>query len=112
MGNERSGNPNPSPRHRFAVGNTEQRRKQKGCRDRISKAFLEAFADDFEEHGVKAIVQLRKDDVASYVRVAVALQPKEIEHRHVLEGVDDAQIEAMIEDLQTSITERANRVQH
>lgn len=52
--------------------------KPKGARDRISKAFLYAFAADFEENGVDAIRRLRQEDVASYVKVAVALQPKDV----------------------------------
>jgi hypothetical protein len=41
------GNPNPSPETRFSTDNPG-RAKQKGARDRMSTAFLNALADDFE----------------------------------------------------------------
>ena len=104
---------NPSVATQFKPGNAGGRGgKTKEARDRISRAFLYAFADDFEEHGAQAIVDLREKDVASYVKVAVALQPKEHEHRHVLENVDDTQLNHIIEHLQGVIAERAERVQH
>lgn len=110
MGSETSGNPNPSPSTRFQPGNKEQRRKQKGCRDRISRAFLEAFAADFEENGAATIVRMRKEDPSSYVKIAVALQPKEVEVKHFIEGVEDADIQAVIDELRGVVAARAGAV--
>lgn len=94
---------NPSPETRFKPGNPGGRGRQKEARDRISRAFLYAFADDFEANGVQAIADLREQDVASYVKVAVALQPKEVEHRHGFEGMDLAQLDAAIEALKAAL---------
>jgi hypothetical protein len=44
-------NPNPSPATRFGAAGSgnPSRAKQKGARDRISAAFLNDFADDYDE---------------------------------------------------------------
>ena len=56
-------NPNPSPATRFTPGNPGSgRAKQKGARDRLSVAFLTAFAQDFEQHGESVIQKVRESD--------------------------------------------------
>lgn len=102
----------PPEATQFKPGNPGGRGKQKEARDRISRAFLLSFADDFEQHGAQAIADLREKDVASYVKVAAALQPKETEVRHVLDGLEDSQVMNIIERLQGVVAERAARVQH
>lgn len=88
------------------------RAKHKGERDRISAAFLKAYADEFEAKGVSVLKRLAEEDPATFAKIGVALLPKEVEHRHVLEGVDDGQIDAMVAELETAIAARAERAQH
>lgn len=96
---------------RFQPGNPGSgRAKHKGQRDRISAAFLKAYADEFEAKGVSVLQRLAEEDPATFAKIGVALLPKEHEHRHVLEGVDDAKIAAMIEELEGAIAARAARV--
>jgi len=102
-------NKNPSPSTRFRPGNPGGRGSRE-ARERISTAFLRALADDFEANGVDAIVRLRKEDVASYVKVAAALQPKEVQHRHMLEGVEDAELAGVIDELKAVVAARAGAV--
>ena len=75
------GNPNPSPSTRFSSEDNPARGRgrQKGARDRLTAAFLEALADSFEKHGKAAIEKVRKEDPASYVRIVAGLVPKELE---------------------------------
>jgi hypothetical protein len=52
------GNPNPSPATRFSDDNPG-RAKQEGARDRLSAAFLNDFADDYDTHGKTVIETVR-----------------------------------------------------
>src|SRR5713226_100667 len=63
------GNPNPSPATRFSADNPG-RAKQKGARDRLSAAFLNDFADDYEAHGKAVIETVRGQDPVAYMRLA------------------------------------------
>lgn len=88
------GNPNPSPSTRFGPGNPG---RPKEARDKISRAFLTALADDFEKNGVSAIEKVRKDDAPTYLRVVAGVIPKEIEISRPLDGMDDSQLAQAIE---------------
>src|SRR5262249_32236723 len=62
------------------------RAKQRGARDRLSAAFLEALAHTFEEasaeggsKGLDAIRKVRDEDPATYARIFASLLPKQIE---------------------------------
>jgi hypothetical protein len=72
------GNPNPSPATRFSADNPG-RAKQKGARDRLSAAFLNDFADDYDAHGKTVIETVRGQDPIAYMRIAAALLPNKIE---------------------------------
>lgn len=101
-------NPNPNPGTRFKKGHKPPGNgRPQGARDRISTAFLTAFADDFEANGVEAIKKMRDEDVSSYVKVAVALQPKEIELKRPLEGVTDDKLAEAIDMLADVIRAQA-----
>lgn len=105
-------NPNPSPGTRFQPGVQAGpgRAKLKGDRDRISRAFLLAYADEFERSGAGVLKRLVKDDPATFAKIGAALLPKEVEHRHVLENLDDAQLAEVIEGLRVAVAERAEAV--
>jgi hypothetical protein len=53
-------------------------RKSIGARNRVTAAFLEALAGDFAEHGKDAIAACRASDPAAYLRICVALVPKDL----------------------------------
>lgn len=101
------GNPNPSPATRFKKGSAPTSGRPKGTRDRISSAFLTAFADDFEANGVAAIKKMREEDVSSYVRVAVALQPKEVEIKRPEDALSDSELVEAIQVLKAAIRAQA-----
>jgi hypothetical protein len=73
-------NPNPSPLTRFGApeGNSP-RAKQKGARDRLSAAFLNDFADDYDAHGKTVIETVRGKDPIADMRIAAALLPTKVE---------------------------------
>src|SRR5260370_39419105 len=61
---------------RFLPGNKRGGRP-KGARDRHSRNFLHAFADDFERHGQAVIERVREEQPAQYLKIAADLLPKE-----------------------------------
>jgi hypothetical protein len=96
-------NPNPSPETRFGVNGHTGRAKQKGARDRLSAAFLEALAETFEEGGKEAVRKVRDEDPSTYVRVFAGLLPKEVEVSTPEAALTDEQLEALYAELLTCI---------
>lgn len=57
-----------------------------GARDRVTKAFLDALADDFKQHGPDTIERAREKDPVAYLRVCASLVPKELDVNHDASG--------------------------
>ena len=70
--------------------------KPAGARNRLTAKFLTALADDFEEHGAAAIEACRQTDPAAYIRVIVALCPKQFEAGRLLDDFTDDDIAKLI----------------
>src|SRR5512136_290731 len=65
---------------RFLPGNTGcGGGRPRGSRNRLGEMFLQALAQDFDEHGAEAIAECRLTNPAVYVRVVASLLPREIE---------------------------------
>ena len=86
------------------VGGNSQR-----TRHLFSKAFVEALLEDFREWGAEAIVRVRTETPAAYLRVCAMLVPKELklEHSQAVKGLSDEQLEQGIEAIQTMLAARA-----
>lgn len=98
-------NPNPVPR--FTSENQPARRgRQKGSRDKINKAFLEALAADFEQHGADTLRRVREEDPSAYVRVTASLLPKEVEVTRPFDGMNDETLAAAIQVLADAIRDK------
>lgn len=67
-----------------------------GARTRLTGKFLNALADDFDEHGVKAIRAAREQDPMGYIKAIGALMPKQIEQTQPLDDLTDAELTAGI----------------
>ena len=61
------GGPTPNPKGRG-----------KGTPNKFSQQLVADFAADWREHGAAAIEQLRKENVAAYVKIATSLVPREL----------------------------------
>lgn len=70
--------------------------KAKGARNRLQGKFLNALAEDFEEHGRKAIEACRTQDPSAYIRAIVALMPKELEIHKPLDDLSDDELAAAL----------------
>lgn len=73
--------------------------KPVNARNRVTKAFLEALADDFEDGGKDAILAARTSDPMGYVRAVASLLPKEFVIERPLEGLSDDELAGVIAEL-------------
>lgn len=78
--------------------------KPKGARNRLQGAFLNALADDFDEHGKDAIRRAREEDPMGYVKAVGALMPKQMEQSKPLEDLTDDELTAGIALLRARLT--------
>lgn len=63
---------------RFLPGNSGYGGRPKGSRNKLGEAFITALHDDFMEHGVATIEQVRIEKPDQYLKVVAGLLPKEI----------------------------------
>ena len=70
--------------------------KPVGARNRLQGDFLRAIADDFATHGKRAIVTMREEKPAEYIRAIASLMPKELEITRPLDDVSDDELNAAI----------------
>ena len=80
--------------------------KPVGARNRLTRHFLNALADDFEKHGKQAIVNARKEDPMGYIKTIGALMPKQIEQTQPLDELTDAELVAGIALLRSQLSEQ------
>ena len=59
----------------FVKGQPKTGGRRKGSRDRISRALLEALADDFEKYGAEAVKICRVERPAEYLKLCASLVP-------------------------------------
>jgi len=62
--------------------------KPVGARNRLTAAFLNALAADFDEHGKKAIQECRETKPEAYIKAIAALCPKEVSVTRPLEDMN------------------------
>lgn len=72
-----------------------------GSRVKLQGDFMRELAEDFAKHGKSAIVEVRENEPAAYLKVVASLMPKEVEEKRALDNVPDEVIEAAIEMLTT-----------
>jgi hypothetical protein len=70
--------------------------KPKSSRNRLQGDFMLALANDFAEHGKKAIETARVDDPVGYMKVVASLMPKQMEQTQPLDDLTDAELTAGI----------------
>lgn len=80
--------------------------RQKGSRNKLGEAFLEALHDDFSAHGKAAIVACRADKPDAYLKIIASILPKQAEITvNEYERMDDGQLRtalgAALRDLAT-----------
>jgi hypothetical protein len=92
----------------FEKGRQKTGGRARGARNKLSQAFLEAFAADFEEHGAEVIKIVRMEKPHEDLKTAAYLMPKEFEitETHLM-GIPDHELDSFIEFARQRLTERA-----
>jgi len=67
-----------------------------GARSRLTTHFLHALADDFDEHGKKAIKECREKKPEAYIKAIAALCPKELELKTPLQDATEDELRALL----------------
>lgn len=83
--------------------------KPKGARNRITAAFLEALADDFQAHGREAIAACRTETPHRYVATIAGLCPRHSEAVGPLDEITDDELSALIAALRLLLAEQDAR---
>ena len=94
----------------FEKGRPKTGGRAKGARNKISAAFLEALAADFEEHGEAAIKLMRLEKPAEYVKVVASVLPKEFEiTENRLMEIDDDTLDILLDYAKRRLADRLDR---
>jgi hypothetical protein len=64
---------------RFLAGNSGNGGRKVGSRNKLATEFLDALAEDFSRHGIKAIERVREDRPDKYLQVISHLLPRHAE---------------------------------
>lgn len=73
--------------------------KAVGARNRLQGKFINTLAEDFETNGKEAIVRMREEEPAQYIRCVASLMPKELEVTKPLEELTDDELARAITTL-------------
>jgi hypothetical protein len=93
--------PQPPVEHQFKPGNPG---RPKGARNKLGEAFLEAMHDDFEAHGVAAIIKVREEKPDQYLKVIASILPKDLNvNINQMDDLTDDQLIQRIRSLDSAI---------
>jgi hypothetical protein len=94
-----------SPDGRWLPGQyvSPSRAKKVGSRDKLSQAFVVAFAADFDEHGVAVIERVRNLAPVDYLKIVASMMPKEVKISRPLEDVPDDELDRMIAHVRAAV---------
>ena len=53
--------------------------RPKGARSKLSEAFLESLANDFEAHGVEVVRKVREERPHDYLKIVATILPKQMQ---------------------------------
>jgi predicted O-linked N-acetylglucosamine transferase (SPINDLY family) len=96
--------PGRDARGRFLRGCAAGPGRPKGtARHILGERFAAALAADFVRHGAGVIEALRADKPADYLKLVLALQPKEARADGTAEDISDDELDRRIETLATAL---------
>lgn len=72
--------------------------RPKGSRNKLGEAFIAALHDDFEEHGIAAIVKVREERPHEYLKVVASILPKELKIERADE-LSDEEVDSRLRQL-------------
>ena len=84
--------------------------RPKGSRNKFSEQFVDDFYADWLAGGADAIRRTREDRPSDYLKVAVAILPKQVKVEHDLQNMTDEQIRERITAIDRAITDQLGTV--
>jgi hypothetical protein len=73
-----------------------------GSRNRLSESFIQAVYEDFRLNGTAAIERVRNERPADYLKIIVAIIPKEVHvTERALEDISDEELMEMMDTLRS-----------
>jgi len=88
---------------KYRAENPAPLRRHTTARVRLNARFLTALADDFEEHGCRAIERMRIHDPSGYIKTVAFLMPKQFEQTTPMQDLTDEELERGIEFLKSKL---------
>jgi hypothetical protein len=95
----------------FEPGRAKTGGRVKGSRNRLSLAFVDALAKEFDEFGAEAIRICRIEKPIEFIKVVASVLPKELDITHnQLEVISDNELITYIEHIQFELGGRVERL--
>jgi hypothetical protein len=86
-------------------GNPHYAGRAKGSRNKITQAYIDAIAAEFEAHGVSALERVRKKMPHVFLRLVAELLPKQVQVEHGFADMTDEQLRQRIAELDAAIAQ-------
>ncbi|QBQ53831.1 DUF5681 domain-containing protein [Nitrosococcus wardiae] len=97
----------PPTRGSFKPGGSgNPKGKPKGARNKLGEAFLCDLYADWQEHGRAVLSTVREQDPAAYLRIVASLLPREAQHHHFLDELQELSTEELRQKLEQVRQER------
>src|SRR5262249_9842513 len=91
-------------------GNPHWAGRQKGSRNKINQAYIDAFCREFEKHGEAVFAHVREKMPHVWLKLAAELQPKQVQVEHALAEMTEEQIEQRLAELRAAIASEVGPV--
>jgi hypothetical protein len=89
--------------HLRGISTGTVQRSSTTSRARLQGKFLSALAEDFEQHGKRAIERMRIHDPSGYIKTVAFLMPKQFEQTTPIQDLTDEELERGIEFLKSKL---------
>ena len=74
-----------------------------GSRNKLGEAFIKALHDDFQTHGVAAVIKVREERPQDYLKVIASLLPKEFHVKdEAYDDLTDEQLDHLLGEVRST----------
>jgi hypothetical protein len=83
---------------RFLVGNTGKAGRPKGARNKLAEAFIDDLYQDWKEHGIQVIQEVRESRPSDYLKICAILVRSSSDVNSISETMHSDAIAELIEE--------------